>query len=46
MGKGGGVMSFEDYIRYVWHISIQEFNEMSLSAKMQIEYEYCREYGF
>lgn len=38
-------MSFEDYIRFIHHISIDEFNQMSLDAKIQIEYEYNMAYG-
>lgn len=39
-------MNFEDYIRYIKHISIYEFNQMSLEAKLQIETEYNAAYGF
>ena len=39
-------MSFEDYIRYIKHISMEQFNQMSLEAKIQIEYEYNTAYGF
>ena len=39
-------MSFEDYIRYIKHISMEQFNQMSLEAKLQIETEYNIAYGF
>lgn len=38
-------MSFEDYIRYIKRMSIEEFNNMSLEAKMQVEIEYDVSYG-
>ena len=38
-------MSFEEYLMYIKHMSIDEFNQMSLGAKMQIEHEYDFTYG-
>ena len=39
-------MNFEDYIRFIKHMNMEQFNRMSLEAKLQIEYEYNIEYGF
>lgn len=38
-------MSFEDYIRYIKHMSMEQFNKMSLEGKLQIETEYDLAYG-
>ena len=39
-------MSFEDYIRYIKNINIEEFNKLSWQEKMLIETEYDMEYGY
>ena len=39
-------MSFEDYIRYIKHMSIEDYNEIPLESKLYIEQEYDRTYGF
>lgn len=39
-------MSFEEYLMYIKHMSIDDFNKCSLGAKMHLEYEYAIAYGY
>ena len=39
-------MTFEQYLMYIKHMNIEQFNQCSLDAKMLLEYEYAIEYGF
>ena len=38
-------MSFVDYLRYIKHMTIEEYNQLSLGAKMVLETEYELAYG-
>lgn len=38
-------MSFEEYLMYIKHMSIEDFNQSSLETKMYLEYEYAIAYG-
>lgn len=38
-------MSFKEYLMYIKHMTIEEYNEMSLGAKMVLEQEYELAYG-
>ena len=38
-------MSFEDYIRFIKHMSIEEYNQIPWESKLQIEQEYDMTYG-
>lgn len=39
-------MSFEDFIRYIKHMSVEEYNQITWESKLQIECEYDMTYGF
>ena len=38
-------MSFEDYIRFIKHMTEEEYNETSFESKLQLEYEYIFAYS-
>ena len=38
-------MSFENYIRYIKHINMEQFYNLTFNEKMQIEMEYDFAYG-
>lgn len=38
-------MSFEEYLMYIKHMSIEDFEQSSLEAKMYLENEYEIAYG-
>lgn len=39
-------MSFEDYIRFIKHMNMDEYNQLPLESKMHIETEYDIAYGY
>lgn len=38
-------MTFEDYIRFIKNMSIEEYNNTSIETKIQLEYEYVFAYS-
>lgn len=38
-------MTFEDYIRFIKHMTIEEYNKLSFETKMNLEYEYIFAYS-
>lgn len=38
-------MTFEDYIRFIKHMTIEEYNQLSFETKMNLEYEYIFAYS-
>ena len=38
-------MSFEEYLRYIKHIEIKDFEHLSIERQMELEYEYAIAYG-
>ena len=38
-------MTFDDYIRFIKHMTIEEYNQLSFGTKMNLEYEYIFAYS-
>ena len=38
-------MTFDDYIRFIKHMTIEEYNQLSFDTKMNLEYEYIFAYS-
>lgn len=38
-------MTFDDYIRFIKHMTIEEYNQLSFETKMDLEYEYIFAYS-
>ena len=38
-------MTFEQFLMFVKHMSVEQFRELSFESKMNIEYEYDLTYG-
>ena len=38
-------MTFKDYIRFIKHMTIEEYNQLSFETKMNLEYEYIFAYS-
>lgn len=38
-------MSFEEYLRYIKHIEVKDFEQFSIERKMELEIEYANAYG-
>ena len=38
-------MTFDDYIIFIKHMTIEEYNQLSFETKMDLEYEYIFAYS-
>lgn len=38
-------MTYDDYIRFIKHMTIEEYNQLSFETKMDLEYEYIFAYS-